>query len=379
MRRADVVVVGGGVIGASCAYYLARGGAKVVLVERATPGAGASDASAGGVRQQSRDRRELPLAMYAVVLWTGLEAELAFDVRYRRTGHVTVAESEQEVATLRSSVEKQQADGLDISFLGRAELADVAPGIGAGVLGGSYCATDGHADPVRTTRAFIRAAKRAGARVMSQCTVTDVSVRDGAVDGLETTGGPIACDRVVNAAGAWGGRLAAFAGAELPITSRALQMCRTAKAPRALGPVLASPTRPLSLKQTPDDTFLIGGGRLGRADVDAFTARPEEEQVRHAHNDAAAVLPAVGRAPLKTWWAGLEAFTPDGIPVVGTVDGLEGMVAAVGFCGHGFALAPAVGVVVQCLVTGTTPPVDVSAFAASRLATARSSATVSAG
>jgi len=369
MRRADVVVVGAGVIGSACAYRIARSGANVILVDRAAPGGGASDTSAGGIRQQNRDRRELLLAVYAIRLWTSLESELSADVRYRRSGHITLAEAEPEVDTLRSSVEQQRSDGLDIALLDADELRDVAPGLGPTVLAGSYCPTDGHADPARTTRAFVRGAKRAGASVLNECRVSGVSVEGGRVVGLETTRGAIACDRVVNAAGAWGGRLAAMAGVELPITGRALQMSRTAPVPRALGPVLGSLHRPLSLKQTPDGSFLIGGGRPGRMDIERFTASAARPEVVRAREDAIAVLPAVRGARLRSWWAGLEAFTSDGIPVIGPLPGVDGIIAAVGFSGHGFALAPAVGVIVERLLAGSTPPVEVDAFAAERLAT----------
>lgn len=369
MRTVDIAVVGGGVIGAACAYWLSKAGARVLLIDRSTPGSGSSGASAGGVRQQDRDPRELALARYSVRLWTSLEAELAVDIGYRRSGHVTLAESGSEARTVAAMVERDRAAGLEIELLDVIALRDVAPGLGPTIVAGAYCATDGYADPVRTTRAFVRAAHRHGAAIAVRERVRGVAVRGGRVEGVETSKGRVACDIVVNAAGAAAGEIAKMAGAQLRITARALEMARTAPAPRSLGPVLASPTRPLSLKQTSDRTFLIGGGRIGRARLRTFDATPIKSHGALAYRDAAAVLPAVRTAPLRETWAGLEAFTPDGVPFIGILPGVDGMVAAAGFSGHGFAIAPGVGVVVERLIAGAEPPVDVASLGPRRAVT----------
>ncbi|MGH2383429.1 MAG: NAD(P)/FAD-dependent oxidoreductase [Candidatus Limnocylindria bacterium] len=362
MRTTEVAVVGAGVIGAACAHRLANAGVRVTIIERSTPGSGASGASAGGVRQQNRDPRELALARYSVRLWTSLEAELSADVGYRRSGHITLAETEQEVVAATAMVARDRAAGLDIELLDTAVLPDVAPGLGPSIRAGAYCATDGYADPQRTTSAFVAAARRSGARILTRTRVTSLARRAGRVVGLETSRGKIACDLVVNAAGAWAGRLAAMAGSELCIEGVALEMARTAPAPRALGPVLASLHRPLSLKQGADRTFLIGGGRVGRARTGTFKALPVKAHALLAYADAAAVLPAVRGVRIATTWAGLEALTPDAVPFIGILPGIEGMMVVAGFSGHGFALAPGVAAVVERLVAGAIPPVDVSAL-----------------
>lgn len=366
MQSADVVVVGAGVIGSSCAYRLARAGLRVIHVERARPAVGASGTSAGGVRQQARDLRELPLAMFSIGLWANLEAELEADVEYRRDGHITLVEHEQDLPLLSARVARERELGLDITVVSGPELRELVPGLTPNALAGSYCPTDGHANPTLTTRAFAAAARRAGARLWQHTRLTGVEVRGGRVAGVRTSRGPIACDWLVDAAGAWADRVGALAGLDLPITARALQMIRTEALPPMLKPVLASMRRRLSLKQVPDGTFLIGGGWPGRVDLERFRAITIPASVTGSPKDAIAVLPRLAEARMVSWWAGLEACTPDDLPIIDAPSSPLGLVIAAGFSGHGFALAPGVGVVVERLVTGADPPVDLAAFRADR-------------
>lgn len=368
MQSAAVVVVGGGVIGSSCAYRLARAGLKVIQVERSRPAAGASGASAGGVRQQARDPRELPLAVYSIGLWTDLEAELESDIEYLRSGHITLIEREEELSSLQLRVEQERQLGLEIRVVSNQELRELVPALSPTVVAGSFCPTDGHANPTLTTQAFASAAQRAGAKLWRRTRLTGIKVRGGRIAGVQTSRGTVACDWVVNTAGAWAGRVAAMVGVELPISARALQMIQTEPMPPLLTPVLGSMRRALSLKQIPNGTFLIGGGWPGRPHLDRFRATTLRTSLEASPRDAIAVLPALAGARLQCWWAGLEAFTPDDLPVIDGESGPEGLVTAAGFSGHGFALAPAVGAAVERLITGAPAPVDLSPFRSNRFA-----------
>lgn len=366
MRTVDVVVVGGGVIGSSCAYRLARAGLTVVQVERARLAVGASGASAGGVRQQARDPRELPLARFSVGLWAKLETELEADIEYRRAGHITLVEREEDLPLLTARVARERALGLEITVVSGPELRELVPGLTPAAMAGSYCSTDGHANPTLTTRAFAAAARRAGARIWQQTRLLGVEVRGGRIVGVRTSRGPIACDWLVNAAGAWAGRVAALAGLELPTSAKALQMVRTEPLPPLLKPVLAAMGRRLSLKQVPNGTFLIGGGWPGRLHLERFRATTIPANVVDNAREAFAVLPPLASARLQSWWAGVEAYTPDELPIIDAPGSPAGLVIAAGFSGHGFALAPGVGVVVERLIAGAAPPVDLAAFRADR-------------
>jgi sarcosine oxidase subunit beta len=368
MQTADVVVVGGGVVGSSSAYRLALAGLNVIHVERARPAVGASGASAGGVRQQARDPRELELALFSIGLWTTLESELEADVEYRRDGHITLVEDVEDVPRLEARVTAERVAGLDIWVAGPAELRELVPGISTNVLAGSYCPTDGHANPTLTTMAFAQAARRAGARSWQQTRVTGVQVTSGRITGVTTSRGPIACEWLVNAAGGWADRVAAFAGVQLPIQPRGLQMIETVACAPMLKPVLGSMRRMLSLKQVPSGRFLIGGGWPGRIDVERFQASVLADSLAASPAEAIAVLPALAEVDRARNWAGFEAFTPDEVPIIQSFDSPRGLIVAAGFSGHGFALSPGVGVVVERLVTGGTLPVPVVQFGVERFA-----------
>ncbi len=158
METVDVVVIGGGIIGGACAYYLAKAGLRVTLLEKSEIASGASGGSAGGVRQQNRDPAELPLAMAANPMWKTLEQELEADLEYRRGGHITLVEREEQVPVLQASVERQRARGLDLRMVRGRELRELVPAAGSQILAGSYSPTDGFANPMLVTKAFPAAA-----------------------------------------------------------------------------------------------------------------------------------------------------------------------------------------------------------------------------
>jgi sarcosine oxidase, subunit beta len=360
MQQFDVVVIGGGVEGSSIAYNLARAGRSVLVVERSTPAAepSASWASAGGVRQQGRDSREVALAVEAIRRWATLEEELEADLHYRRDGNLKLTESEATAATLADDVASQQAAGLaDIRLVDRAEIRELIPTIADSVVAGTFTPSDGHADPRVTTGAFAAAAQRHGATYWNGTVAHRILVERDKVTGLETSRGNLAAGSVVLAAGWWSDELARGVGIVLPIQTRPLQMLLTTQArPGLLRPVLGSYERSLSLKQLPDGRFFIGGGWPGDANPARDGCVVREESVAGSWATATEVLPAVAEQRIERQWCGLEAFSIDGVPFVGRAPGVEGLFLAVGFTGHGFALSPAVGRVIADQIAGRATP-----------------------
>ncbi len=173
---AEVVVVGGGIVGCAAAYYLAGRGKKVVLLEKSVIGGEASGRNGGGVRAQCRDRRERPLAIASIKLWVGLEKELGFDVEYNQGGNIRMATSEERMAMLRREGEEELADGLTIEMWDRDELRRRAPYLSDVFIGAKYCPIDGTANPLLAPRAFGRAAKRAGVALLTQTEAVAVGV-----------------------------------------------------------------------------------------------------------------------------------------------------------------------------------------------------------
>ncbi len=359
-RRTEVAIIGGGVMGSSIAYHLARRGVDVMLLERGDIPCAASSASAGGVRQQGRDLRELPLAVASIARWENLEEELGADVHYRREGHVTVTENPDEVADFLPWMENQRQLGLEIDLVEGDDLRELIPGIAPQVRAGAYSPADGHANPILTTQAFANAAQRFGAVVRAHTTVTAIEHQGGNVTGVLTEDGPIACDLVVLAAGAWSMELAAPLGVTLPAIARAPQMIATSPMPALLHQVVGARGRMLSLKQVPSGNYVIGGGWPGTVHLDRRIALPWYGSVRGSLTDSSAIFPELLRSRVERVWVGIEAQTADEVPILGALPGISNLTVATGFSGHGFALSPIIGQVMSELIVDGKPSIEIS-------------------
>jgi sarcosine oxidase, subunit beta len=360
----EVVVIGAGVTGSAAAYELSKAGVKTAIVEAGEVGSVASGASAGGVRQQGRDPRELPIAIRAIQRWPQLEDELETDLHYLQDGNVTLVEHEADVPVLEARVRREQEMGLDVRMVYGRDIHELVPGIAPGIVAGSWCPDDGHAMPPWVARAFTRQAVRLGADLYEYTRITGLSIEHGRITGVATSRGDIACDWIINAAGAWGPEIARMAGIDLPIETWALQMMLTEPMPPLLKHVLGCVSRRVSLKQIPSGGYLIGGGWTGTVKQDARYGRVRFPSVVGSAIDSSAVFPVLRQAKLLRTWTGLEAICVDHVPVLGPVDEVEGFLLACGFSGHGFALSPQIGVLMRELVTTgeTSIPIDALSY-----------------
>jgi sarcosine oxidase subunit beta len=339
----EIAVIGGGVIGCSIAYHLAKRGARVTLIERDQLAAHASGASAGGVRQLGRDPREMPLAIRSIARWHTLETELDADVEFRMGGQLYVAEDEEDIPLLKQKEADQRAQGLDIRFVEGAELRSLAPHLAPAVRWALFTDNDGQASAPLTTRAFAAAAQRLGARILTETTVTAIVRESDRVTGLETTAGKIACDWLALTAGAWSPALAAQLDLSLPIETMGLQMFSAGPAAPMLAQTVGAVRRRLSLKQVPNGNFVIGGGWPGDVSLETKIGTTRLESIQGSIEHASAILPALKRLPLIRAWIGLEALTIDEVPILGPIPTASNATIATGFSGHGFALSPIVG------------------------------------
>ncbi|MCC6704423.1 MAG: FAD-binding oxidoreductase [Thermomicrobiales bacterium] len=366
MSTTEIVIIGGGVMGTSIAWQLAQKGAKVTLLERDQLAAQASGATAGGVRQLGRDARELPLAIASIARWQTLEDELEADVEFRRGGQLLVTEDPALIPELEQRVADEQARGLSIRLVQGDDFHAIAKGFAPGIEAGITTDNDGQASGKRTTRAFGAAAERAGATIKTGVTVTGLVQSDGRVTGVETAEGTIAADLVILAAGAWSRRLAETIGVRLPLSTMGLQMMATGPAEPMLAQTVGALNRHLSLKQTPDGRFVIGGGWPGDFNLDTATSSSRMSSIRGSIEHASAVYPVLGALPLDRVWVGIEALCYDEVPIIGPVAGLDGLIIATGFSGHGFALSPIIGQLVSELIVDGAPSISLDAFALSR-------------
>jgi sarcosine oxidase subunit beta len=352
----SIVIVGGGLMGLSAAFHLRRAdpALSVTVLERARVGSAASGASAAGVRAMGRDPAERRLALESLGRWPGLDRELVGETRYQRGGGLRVALDDKTWEAAPGWAAEQRADGVPLETVDAASARRLAPGIAPSCLGGVYSPIDGQAGAMATVEAFAVAARRLGARMEEGVGAKRLIAERRRVVGIERSDGVRQpCDIAIVAAGAWTSSLLAGLGVRLPLQTRPLQMLLTEPAPRALGPVVGAFERKLSLKQLDDGAYLIGGGWPGRiTDHEANRWEVLDESVKASLEVAGDVYPPLTRCKLARSWAGLEAFTPDELPVIGPVPGVEGVLVAAGFSGHGFALSPVVGDVLARLALG---------------------------
>lgn len=352
----SVVIVGGGLMGLSAAFHLRRAdaGVRVTVLERAQVGAAASGASAAGVRVMGRDPAERALALASLARWAELDRELEGATGYRRGGGLRVALDADAWSQTPAWVAEQRADDVPLQVLSAADVRRLAPGIAHGTLGGAYCAIDGQAGAMATVQAFASAAGRLGAHVDEGAAVTAVVVeRDRVAAVTRADGRREPCDVAIVAAGAWTPTLLQGLGIRIPITTRPLQMLLTEPGPMTLQPVASAFGRRLSLKQLDDGAYLIGGGWPAQITDEAANAgQLQAESVSGSLEVAREVYPPLAACKLARGWAGLEAFMPDDLPVLGPVPGVNGLLVAAGFSGHGFALSPIVGDILARLALG---------------------------
>lgn len=369
MTDPDILIVGGGLHGLSAALHLARAGRRVRVLEARRVGAQASGYSAGGVRTLGRHPAEVPLALEAIERWHTIADLVGDDCGFRAVGQVRVAETEAELASLAERVERLRAAGWTHEELVDAEtVRRLLPAVAPHVVGGLVARRDGFASPLRTTRAFGRAAEAAGVEVIEGARVAAVERRAG-LWRLRTQGGEThAAPRLLNAAGAWGGRIARAAGEAIPLGFNAFQMMLTDALPPLLTPVVGAAGRPLSFKQSEGGYVMIGGGHKGQADLDTGAIRLDVPRLAYSARTALDLFPALRAARIVHAWAGIEGVTPDELPVIGRSSVADGLVHAFGFSGHGFALAPVIGAAVAGLLLDGPEVHALAAFAPARFA-----------
>lgn len=368
---ADVVVVGGGAVGASAAFHLAAAGAgSVVLLEREDAlGTGSTGRCAGGFRHQFSSRINCLLSIASIRMITGFAEEHGLPLDIDQDGYLFLVRSEQAWVDFLRSVALQRSLGIEVQVLTPEEAAGVAPGISTdGVVGATFGPKDGIADPSGLTNGYATLARRAGAELRTGVEVLGVERDDdGRVRGVRTATGSIESPAVVNAAGPWAGAVASTAGVTLPLEPIPRQVVVTGSFPGA-------PER-RTLVIDAESTFyfhregagvLMGiGGRDERASFDvAVDDRLVAEELLPT---AVRVFPPLERAGVASQWAGLYEMTPDRHPIIGEAPGAPGLFLANGFSGHGFQHAPVVGkLLAELIVEGEARTVDVSTLGLDR-------------
>ena len=369
---ADVVIVGGGVVGCSVAYHLVRRGVKVVVVERETLGSQSTGKCAGGVRRQFSSSTNVVLQQLSVRLLESFEADTGVDPEFRRIGYLFVLTTDREVEEFHRMLPMWHEVGVaDARWVEARELRELAPMVaGDDILGGTFCPTDGIASPHAVTSGYANSARALGVRFLEGVDVTGIESSGGGVQLVRTTAGDIVTSAVFNCAGAWAGEIGRMAGINVPVEPYPRNIFVTDPMPAVTRDHPMTIDFGTSFYFHPEgDGLLFGMGLPDEkpsysTEVDWTMLEAMAGVVEHR-------APKLAAAGIRTAWAGLYEVTPDHQPILGPVDDLAGFWCACGFSGHGFQQAPAVGHLLAQSFTGERPDLSLDIFAHRRFATGK--------
>ncbi|MFF9239131.1 NAD(P)/FAD-dependent oxidoreductase [Streptomyces sp. NPDC014801] len=373
----DAVIIGAGVVGAACAYYATRAGLSVAVVDRGPVAGGTTGAGEGNLLVSDKEAGpELRLALLSLRLWRELAAALPSQdaVEHELKGGLVVASDERALTALRAFATGQRTAGVEAHEVPATELHSLEPELAPGLAGGFHYPQDAQVQPARAAAALLRAARRQGARVRLGEEVTAVltDAPGGAVRGVRTPYGDLHAPAVVNAAGTWGGRIAALAGSHLPVLPRRGFVLVTEPLPPGLirhkvyaadyVADVASGSAALQssavVEGTPAGTVLIGATR----ERVGFDRTLSTEALRRLAAQATALFPALADVHALRAYCGFRPYLPDHLPAIGPDPRVPGLHHACGHEGAGIGLAPATGLLVTAALTGAEPPVPAEPF-----------------
>ena len=366
-NAADVIVVGGGIIGCATAYNLAKKGSSVIVLEAQDMiGNCGSTRNGGGVRQSGRDPRELPLAMYAVKhLWPTLSEELDCDVEYHQAGNLRLGKTEHHLEILQGLTDRATALGLDVKMISGDEVRAINPYLSDEVIGASWCPTDGHANPLRATMGFYRAARKLGVRFYTGQPVVELRKVRGRLRRVITATDVFEADRVVVAAGFASRKILNTVDIDVPVNELLIEALVTEAEPPMFEQMLGTADADFYGHQTDHGSFVFGG----ESGYEDYNGAMDEERAAVSSITAPAEcrailrwIPKLADAKIVRTWAGYEDTCADGVPILSKVEEVPGLIVACGFTGHGFGISPVVGLLLSELARDEEPTLDLSAF-----------------
>lgn len=353
---ADVAIIGGGLIGAWTAFFLARRGQRVVVFEKGAVGAQSSGTNFGNLRLQGRFPGQYPLSLRSHGLWEEFDALIGEDCEFTQTGHLYCAFDAEEETKLEGYAQVSESYGLAIERFGRAELRRRWPWLSATAVAATFSARDATANPRLVTPAVARAAQRLGVEIRENTRVSAVARQGDGFVVRTADGGELACGSLVNAAGAWAVEMAQCFGETAPVFAAGPPQFVTEPLPFLIAPSLQTIDGSVIARQTERGNVILAGYPRTAADAIANRAPVPPVKTLAAMRALARVVPALGHGHVIRVWSGIEGYLPDMIPVIGPSPTAPGLFHAFGFCGHGFQIGPGVGLCLsEMIIDGATP------------------------
>lgn len=377
----DVVIVGGGIVGASTAYFLSQKGCRVTVVEAGDIAAGASGSCDRAIMIQSKNPGlMLKMALAGVQIYKDLEEKLGAEIEFSNSGGMILIENDAEMEVMEKIVSRQQEAGIDVRLIDRNEALHRQPLASPHILGSTYWDGDSEVNPMLVCLNMARAARALGAGFRLNTRVTGFLTETGRVAGVQTGAGDIRAGTVLIAAGAWTPALGQMLGVEIPIVPRRGQILVSEPLPPSIrgnvlsGSYIASKHHPelannesstekklgigLSLTQTKNGNLLIGGSR----EFAGYDRSTTVEAVRAIAENAARLFPVLKNLRIIRTFAGLRPYTPDGLPILGPVQDRPGLFISAGHEGDGIALGPFTGRIMADVITGGDHGWDMTPF-----------------
>lgn len=373
-ERADVVIIGGGVMGVSTAFHLAEAGADVVLFERDELASGSTSRAAGGVRAQFSDPVNVALGRRGLELFEDFARRPGGEIGLKQHGYLFLLSDPSDVAAFEAGVAVQNELGVPSRMLDVAEAVRLAPVVAPdGLIAAAYSPRDGHCTPEAVVQGYAVAARAYGATLVRHCPVTGIDVDEGRIRAVRTDRGAVRTGTVVNAAGAWSAAVGEMAGVDLPVRPLRRQIVVTEPIPHL------PPDMPMTIDFGTSFYFHDEGpgllmGMSEPEDVYAYDAGVTDDWLAALGDVVARRAPGLADVGLAHRWAGLYEITPDHNALVGESPEVGRFLYATGFSGHGFLQGPAIGEIMRDLVLGATPAIDVAPLDVRRFSGAAASA-----
>lgn len=350
MKRIDYLVIGAGIVGCTAAYFLTEKNKKVLVVDRTYPCNEASGVNAGGIELLQQPPKSLPWHKEAAGLWDRFQNELGIDVGYQRVGGIYAILLESDLHMLDEQEERFHKNGLELRRLSKEEIHEMVPGVSDDVIAANFSPMSAFANPLKAGRNVLGAAKKQGAEFMAHQLITRI---EPAADGVgyqaysETE--VFYAEKILISCGIRSTKLLDPLGVHIEFSEQHNMITVTEKAPQLLKHTFTTPT--LTMKQTEEGSFLIGGGREGYGNLETNVKDVSINNLCFNVREAETIFPPVKKLNILRSWSGFEGFTPDRLPDMGEIKGYPGVYYAVtGFCG--FAIGPAVGMHACQMMTG---------------------------
>jgi len=366
-KTADIVIIGGGIIGVSIAYYLGKMGARdVVVFEKDLIGAGSTGLCAGGIRRQWSTEVNMHFAMKSFEVFQNFEEEFGVSSEFHQIGYLFLARDEEELESFKKNIELQNRFGVPSQLLTREEVKKEWPFLNLeDVFGGAFCDTDGYAGPNEVTHAIAKGARRHGAKIFEKTEVISIEVARDRIVSVTTGDGRVETRTVVNAAGPYAANVGRFAGVEIPVNPIRRQLFVTDPFDKI------PPSVPLTIDHKQNFYFRREGECIllsgPQDEKPSFNLTTDFDSMVQTAEKAMHRVPVFEMVKIFRGWAGLYEISPDNHAILGKVPEVEGLILAVGFSGHGFQHGPAAGMAIaELIVNGKSESIDIDPLAPTR-------------